>query len=49
MPYTCQPRQEGDRQDQVAANQVANAAGKAKANLERRIADKRAKHNVRVT
>ena len=40
---------EGEAKIQLLQEQIANATGQAKANLEKRVADERAKHNERVT
>jgi uncharacterized membrane protein len=39
---------EGEAKLQLLQEQIANATGQAKANLEKRVADERAKHNARV-
>jgi uncharacterized membrane protein len=39
---------EGEAKIQLLQEQIANATGQAKANLEKRVADERAKHNARV-
>jgi uncharacterized membrane protein len=42
-------QREGDAKIKLMQEQVAKATGQAKANLEARVADERAKHNARVT
>lgn len=41
-------QREGDSKIKLMQGQVTKATGQAKANLEKRVADERAKHNARV-